>query len=217
MIARLGRHRDVLVVAPHPDDEAIGAFGLMSILRRRGARIRVLVVTDGSASHPGSVRWPAARLIRERRRETRRAMAALGIPPSRIRFLGLADGALSDDPGLVRSRCGRALRRMPVPDLIVGPLPDDAHADHRTVAAALAGRRNAPGRRIGYRVWPLGPDRAGRLALPLDAQTRAAKRRAVRSYRTQGGRITDSPTGMTMRSHHLRAFAGPSERFRLLP
>ena len=86
--------RDVLVVAPHPDDEAIGAFGLMSALRRRGARLWVLVVSDGGASHPGSTAWPPARLVPERRRETRRAMATLGIPPSRVRFLGLPDGAL---------------------------------------------------------------------------------------------------------------------------
>ena len=217
MIGRLGRCRDLLVVAPHPDDEAIGAFGLMNALSRCGTRIRVLVVTDGAASHPGSRRWPPARLMGERRRETRRAMAVLGVPPTRIRFLNLPDGALSNQPSLTRRACRRALQRMPPPDLIVGPVPDDAHADHRAVAAALARLRTASRRRLGYRVWPLGADRHYPLALALDGRTRAAKRRVVRGYRTQAGRIADSPTGMTMRAHHLRAFAGPAERFRLLP
>lgn len=217
MIARLGRCREVLVVAPHPDDEAIGAFGLMRSLGRRGARIRVLVVTNGAASHPGSLRWPPARLAGERRRETRRAMAALGIPPTRIRFLGLPDGALSDEAELTRRQCGRALRRMPPPDLIVGPVLEDAHADHRAVAAALARQRRTGRWRLGYRVWPLGADPRHRLALPLDARARAAKRTVVRCYRTQTGRITDSPTGMKIRAHHLRAFTGPAEYFRLLP
>lgn len=216
MIARLGSCREVLVVAPHPDDEAIGAFGLMRALRRRGARLRVLVVTDGAASHPGSARWPPARLGGERRRETRRAMALLGIPPTRIHFLGLPDGALSDDTEETRRRYRRALRRMPSPDLIVGPVPDDAHADHRAIAVALAGRR-AKGLRLGYRVWPLEADRRHRLTLRLDARARTAKRCAVLGYRTQTGRITDSPTGMTIRAHHLRAFAGPAECFRLMP
>lgn len=208
------RAREVLVVAPHPDDEAIGAFGLMAALARRGARLRVLVVSDGAASHPESRAWPPARLVSERRRETRRAMAALGIAPDRIRFLGLPDGALAEPEAKLEQRLARVMRQMPPPDLIVTPVVDDAHADHRAVAHAV-GRVRAR-HRLGYRVWPLAPDRAYRLALRLDLRTRTIKRRALRSYRTQAGLITDSPTGMTMTHHHLRAFAGPAERFRVL-
>ena len=214
-MARLARCRTAVVVAPHPDDEAIGAFGLMIALRRRGARVRVLIVADGGASHPGSRRWPPARLVAERRRETRRAMAALGIPPTRLRFLGLPDGALADHAELVAARCARALRRMPPTDVLVGPVADDAHPDHRTVAEALAQYRFAP-LHLGYRVWPLGTNRRSRLVIPLDARSQATKRRVVRSYRTQAGLISDSPTGMRMQSHHLRAFAGPAEHFRVL-
>jgi LmbE family N-acetylglucosaminyl deacetylase len=99
--------RRVLVVAPHPDDEAIGAWGLMDWLRARGAHIAVLVVSDGAASHPGSPSWPTARLVAERRRETLRALRRLGVVPPDIAFLGLADGALDRDPLLVRRVLGR--------------------------------------------------------------------------------------------------------------
>lgn len=204
--------RNALIVAPHPDDEAIGAFGLMTMLRHRRASIWVLVVSDGAASHPGSASWPPTRLIPERRRETRRAMAMLGVPPARIRFLGLPDGALTEVP--LRRRVARAFCRIPAPDLIVGPVDDDAHADHRAVAVALRGCGRA--RRLGYRIWPAGSGRTGRLRLPLDPRTRAAKRRCVMSYRTQAGRITDSPTGMTITPRHLAAFARPTEHFRVL-
>lgn len=203
--------RTVLVVAPHPDDEAIGAWGLMTALRRRGARLWVVVVSDGAASHPGSVRWPPARLVAERRRESLRAMRALGIAPARVRFLGLPDGALT--AAAVIRRLERL--RMPRPDLICGPVAGDAHADHRAVAAALSARRRAR-HRLGYRVWPLDGRARGTLRLRLDAATRTAKRRAVLGYRTQAGLITDSPTGMTIRHHHLRRFAGPVERFAVL-
>ncbi|WP_443029636.1 PIG-L deacetylase family protein, partial [Sphingomonas sp. TX0522] len=37
------------MIAPHPDDEVIGAAGLIARLRRHGARVRVAVVTDGAA------------------------------------------------------------------------------------------------------------------------------------------------------------------------
>lgn len=212
----LPRCRHALVVAPHPDDEAIGAWALMATLRARGVKVRVLVAADGAASHPGSVRWPPARLAAERRRETRRAMATLGIPPDRVRFLALPDGALADHAARLRAGCAQAIRQMPGPVLVVGPVADDDHPDHRAVAAAL-GRRRLARWRLGYRVWPLGATPRDRLALRLDERARAAKRRVVRSYRTQAGRITDSATGMTMRPHHLRAFAGPAERFRVLP
>ncbi|MST31813.1 hypothetical protein GHK86_03595, partial [Acidimicrobiaceae bacterium USS-CC1] len=37
----------VLVVAPHPDDEVLGAGGLLQVLRGRGVAIEVCAVTDG--------------------------------------------------------------------------------------------------------------------------------------------------------------------------
>lgn len=214
MKAKLLRCRRVLIVAPHPDDEAIAAYGLLMALRARGAEVRVLVVSDGGASHPESLRWPVPRLVPERRRETRRAMATLRIPPSRIRFLDLPDGRLGEDAGQLRRRCHRAMMQMPTPDLMILPVADDDHADHRAVAAALAPFR-AP-LRLGYRVWPLGPDPRSRLAVPLGARAAAMKRRVVRSYRTQSAPVGDTATAMTMTARHLRSFAGPSERFRVL-
>lgn len=209
--------RRVLVVAPHPDDEAIGAWALMRRLGGQGARIEVVVVTDGAASHPGSPSWPLARLVAERRRETRRALATLALPPSRLRFLSLADGALeAGDPGL-HAALSRALRRRPPPQLIVGPSVGDAHPDHHAVATALARIRRRGERRLGYRVWPENARPAARgVRVALDGQQLCAKRRIVRGYRTQAGLIADSETGFTMTPRHLRAFAGPDERFEIL-
>ncbi|WP_375419800.1 PIG-L deacetylase family protein [uncultured Sphingomonas sp.] len=202
--------RHALIVAPHADDEAIGAWGLMDLLHRRGTRLWVIVVSDGAASHPGSTTWPPARLVAERRRETRRAMRFLGVPPSRIRFLGLPDGALV--ASIVRRRLRKELLRMPRPDLLVGPVNRDAHADHRAVASALDRHR---GLHLRYRVWPAGTSRSCPMRIPLDLRTRAMKQRVVRSYRTQTGRITDSPTGMTITAHHLAAFVRPTEDFQV--
>ncbi|HEX9229124.1 MAG TPA: PIG-L family deacetylase, partial [Arthrobacter sp.] len=41
-----------IVLAAHPDDESLGAGGLMARLRRLGARVTVLLCTAGEASHP---------------------------------------------------------------------------------------------------------------------------------------------------------------------
>jgi N-acetylglucosamine malate deacetylase 1 len=46
--------REVLVVSAHPDDEVLGVGATIALLRARGARVTVVVVTDGSSSqYPG--------------------------------------------------------------------------------------------------------------------------------------------------------------------
>lgn len=204
----------MLVVAPHPDDEAIAAWGLMSALRRQGTKIEVIVVSDGGASHPDSQRWPRFRLVAERRRETLRAMRQLGLIAPAVTFLGLPDGKLDCEPGLLRAALGRAIRRRRTPNLVIGPEVTDAHADHRAVASAMATVRRAGERRLTYHVWPADAARGARpYRVPLKAAMLCVKRRIVRSYRTQTGAITDAPSGFTMTDRHLRAFAGPLESF----
>lgn len=213
MTRRLTNVRRLLVIAPHPDDEAIAAWELIRRVRARSGDVTVVVVSDGGASHPGSRAWPRDRLVAERRRETRRVLRLLGIAPSAIRFLDLPDGSLPhhrDLPGRLR----RAVLRQRSPEVIVAPVAEDAHADHAAVAAAL---RRVPRRgemRLGYHVWPEGACRHRRgPSVRLSPQAVAMKRAAIRRYRTQAGRITDAEAGFTLNHRHLRVFAAPVERF----
>ncbi len=43
-----------VMVAPHPDDEVLAVGGLLALLARAGAEVRVVAVTDGTASDGGS-------------------------------------------------------------------------------------------------------------------------------------------------------------------
>ena len=210
----LGRVRRLLVVAPHPDDEAIAAWALMRRLRARGAAVEVVVVSDGGASHPESRRWPPARLVAQRRRETRRVLRPLGITPAAIRFVGLPDGALGSRAAMLRRAMGRAVLRRRAPHLIIGPVADDAHPDHAAVAAALRALPRRGEARAAYHVWPEGAGR--RLRGPhvaLSSHEILMKRAAIRRYRTQAGLITDAKAGFAMTHRHLNAFAAPRERF----
>ncbi|GAA0662838.1 LmbE family N-acetylglucosaminyl deacetylase [Sphingomonas insulae] len=211
MRLRLGRPRHAVVIAPHPDDEVIGAAALIGALRRRGCRVTIVIVSDGAASHPGSRRWPAARLIAERYRESRRALRRLGVPAGAVRTLGLPDGAVSAH----LPACTLALRRIVADaDLIVAPAIGDAHPDHRAVAMAL---RRVPGgaRRLAYQVWPprsldRGRGRGRTLAAPGGS---AGKRSLIRLHRTQLGAISDDPAGFAIARHELDAFCYPLEAF----
>ena len=211
MRLRLGRPRVALVVAPHPDDEVIGAFGLLRALRARGVRVRVLVVTDGAASHPGSARWPRARLTLQRRRESRWALRRLGLAAGAVRSLGLPDGGLEREPAALAHALGREVRRAAGLALLVGPAPDDDHADHRAVAVALA-RTPTRARRLAYPVWPAGAFARNVRTLPVPGGV-AAKRSALRVYRTQMGAITDDPQGFALSAAQVAAFTRGVERF----
>ena len=67
-----------LVLAAHPDDEVLGVGGTMALLAAAGARLRLVSVTDGEASHPGHPD-PAA-LAARRAAETAAALRACSAP-----------------------------------------------------------------------------------------------------------------------------------------
>lgn len=213
MRLRLGAPRAALVFAPHPDDEVIGAFGLIQALLRLGTRVRIVVVTDGGASHPSSPAWPRARLARQRRRESLWALRRLGVTAAQVRFLALPDGGLPELGATVRRRIGAEVRKVRDLDLLVGPTPDDDHADHRVVAAALAAAPARGARRLAYPVWP-APRVTGRrrrtVAVPGGA---LAKRTAVALHRTQTGAIADDPQGFALTAAQLRGVSRPWESF----
>jgi LmbE family N-acetylglucosaminyl deacetylase len=82
----------LLVLAPHPDDESLCCGGLIAEHHARGHDVHVMVLTDGTGSHPHSREYPPARLAALRMQEAREAISALGLPEDRIEFLGLRDG-----------------------------------------------------------------------------------------------------------------------------
>ncbi|MES1948722.1 LmbE family protein [Salinisphaera sp. C84B14] len=205
------------VVAPHPDDEAIGAFGLIAALRARGTMVDVTLVTDGGASHRESERWPRARLRDTRYTETRRVLRRAGIRHQDLRFLGYADGDLGFEGPATIARLARDLARRPRPELIVTPSMHDNHADHRAVAAAVKRAWPASIPRLSYLVWPRiephHPRPRGRnLRLPLRRRA-AMKQAALKLYRSQFGQLVDDAQGFTIGRDLRVRFGHPVERF----
>jgi len=189
-----------LILAPHPDDEALGAGALATVLIRRGERVRLAVLTDGSGSHPGSPGWSPARLAGLRRGEAGAAGRALGIDGA-VLHLGWRDAAPEGAGTAAFVRTARRLavhcRRHRLANLAV-TWGGDPHCDHEA-AAALA--RAVPGVRVfEYIVWGwTRPDigAASRTACPRRLTTaagRPAARRALGCHRSQlGGRVPPGP------------------------
>jgi LmbE family N-acetylglucosaminyl deacetylase len=219
-IAGSGR---VLILAPHPDDESLGCGGLIAACCEAGRPPFVLVLTDGAGSHPGSRSHPPARLRATREAEARRALAALGLGPDHIAFLGLPDTAAPHDgPAFDRAVAAIAAQAVAIGcTTIAAPWQHDPHCDHlaaHRMASAAATQLGL--RHIAYPVWgwTLPATDAldtrvagGRLDI---AQHLPAKRRAIAAHASQhGGVITDDPSGFQLPRHLLAVFDEPFEVF----
>jgi LmbE family N-acetylglucosaminyl deacetylase len=129
----------LLVVAPHPDDETLGAGGLMQRVRERGGTVRVVLVTAGDGyveavvHETGQPRPRAAEYIAygERRlREARRALDLLGGHAIRAEhLLGFPDGGL--EPLLSAHRERTQPESSPTTGAVRPPYAEAKHPDLR--------------------------------------------------------------------------------------
>lgn len=123
-----------LVIAPHPDDEILGAGGTIARLARAGHEVRVAVVTTGqqpdySASDVAVVRS-----------EAEQAHSLLGVRETS--WLDLPAARVAETP---RRTVNAALREIVLrtsPTALLVPFAGDIHVDHQLIfqAAMVAAR-----------------------------------------------------------------------------
>ena len=182
--------RRVAVCAAHPDDEVLGAGGVLALLAAAGVQVQLVTATDGEGSHPGSTVLTPGRLAALRVAETGAALAELGVAAVHARF-GLPDSGLA---GRAAELTGRLTAAVAGADAVLAPWTGDAHPDHEAVGAAAV----AAGRELGLPVWQYpvwtwhwaAPDDprvpwAGAHRVLLPPAVRAAKRAAVDRFATQ--------------------------------
>ncbi len=177
----------VVVLAAHPDDEVLGAGGLVVALAASGADLRFVWATDGEASHVGSTAVAPGRLAALRRAESAAALALLGAGEAPGHRLGLPDGGLAGrEADLVE-----ALREVVLPDdVVVAPWSGDGHPDHEACGRAA---RSVCARVLEYPVWMWHWARPGDDRVPwsrarrldLDAGARERKAAAVACFVSQ--------------------------------
>ena len=218
-----------VVIAPHPDDEALGCGALLMLLHQAGQPTAAVLVSDGSMSHPNSATFSpeARRAVREA--EFHHALSILGADAAEPLLLRLPDSrvpATADVPGFSAAveQLRHYLTQQKASTVLV-PWRRDPHPDHRATAAlvqaALDGLPEPP-RRLEYVVWAW--ERAAPDDLPTSADavrgfrldTAAAvaqKQRAIAAHRSQvaPGVFTDDATGFLLSAEMLAHFAVPYE------
>jgi N-acetylglucosamine malate deacetylase 1 len=179
--------QQVLVVAPHPDDEAIGCAGTVLLHAQSADRVCIAVATDGGRSRAIPDRNAICRL---RRREADDAARLMRV--DRLHWIGLPEGQWNI-PDLQQALA--ALIEEIQPAIIYAPSRIDFHPEHFQVAHALAlaldSSRNPSTRSTRIRIYqiqvPLNP-LITNLVADVSA-VRTASDAALRAYVSQSGSI----------------------------
>lgn len=126
--------RNILVVAPHPDDEVLGCGGIIAKYSQLGCKVYVLVATKGSPKLYSSDK------IDNIRREAQTAHGILGVtetvfldfPAPELDQISLAE---------ISREFSEVIKRFNITDLYI-PHRGDIHGDHRVVfnASLVAAR-----------------------------------------------------------------------------
>ncbi|WP_172829399.1 bifunctional PIG-L family deacetylase/class I SAM-dependent methyltransferase [Pedococcus dokdonensis] len=210
----------LVVVAAHPDDESLGAGGLLAVASGDGLSTSLVVATDGEGSHPASPTHDPDSLALRRRGELDRAAEAAGLARSAVTRLGLPDGQLADHLDAVVEAIvdlvgdGRDC-------LLVAPYRADGHPDHEAMGRCAAAAAHRTGATLAeYPVWLWHAGEADDLPLdalvwlPLSPPARAAKQAAILSHTSQVEALSDQPGDEVLLTASMLAhFAGAAEYF----
>lgn len=202
--------KQILVIAPHPDDEVLGCGGVIARHVAQGDRVQVLVVSRGAPDiFPPEV-------IEETRVELAAAHKLLGI--ENVHFLDFPAPRLDTLPGhVLADRLTRIVRDLQ-PSTVYAPHWGDLHSDHKAVywATMVAARPNGSthiARLLCYETlseteWGTPP--SGNAFVPdvfIDiSDFLPAKLAAMACYRTQ---LKEHPNSRSLRSiEALATFRG---------
>ena len=187
----LAGERHLLVVLAHPDDEAFGCTGTMTILRRRGVPVTYVCATLGQMGRlmgrPPMATRETLPLIR--RRELAEAMRIVGVDD--VRLLGLWDKTVEfEDPDALADRIAAVMTEVRPSTVITFHPEHSGHPDHHAVgrAALLALDRASLDPRP--RVWmPAIRSDEVKLDVPIQvidiAEVAHVKRAAFAAHRSQ--------------------------------
>jgi LmbE family N-acetylglucosaminyl deacetylase len=146
----------VLVVAPHPDDEAIGCGGTVLRHVASGDTVHAVFLSSGELGLP-HLDVEEARGVREG--EARAAAAVLGLED--VRFLRGPDWTLGDDVEAAAASVAEVFAELR-PDLVYVPHAAEWHPDHKAAHAIVhaAADRDGVDRSalLTYEVWTPLPE-----------------------------------------------------------
>ena len=135
----------------------------IALLQQRSIPVQVLVMSDGTQSHPHSKSYPADRLRAQREQEICAALKILGISAPKVTFFRWPDTAVpgsgDQDFATAVDLCRESLQRCQ-PSLLFVPWQRDQHCDHRAtwqIVQQAVSSWPQPPRQVVYSIWAIAP------------------------------------------------------------
>lgn len=214
-----------LIVAPHADDESLGCGGVISLLSKYGQPVYILLLSDGTLSHPNSKEYPAEKLMDLREKELIEASAILGVVEENIIFCRFPDRNVpkeGDEKFEVSVKIISKMLDIIKPQSIFVPWRRDPHPDHQAAFQLLNAADTVGAKLYEYPIWlqALGsdgdePNSEESMPFRLNiSSVLAQKQEAISKHRSQiTDLITDDPDGFQLSKEMLDQFNVPYETF----
>lgn len=214
-----------LIVAPHADDESLACGGLIALIRKYGQTVYILLLSDGTLSHPNSKEYPADKLRELREKELVDAASILNVPAENVIFARYPDRQV---PGVSATNFQDSVANiskmieMLKPQSIFVPWRRDPHPDHQAAFQLLDHAQTDHAKIYEYPVWlhELGeeqdlPSAEEAMGFRLNiTHVLDQKKDAISAHRSQiTSLINDDPEGFRLSPQMLAHFQVPFETF----
>lgn len=212
---------NILVIAPHPDDESIGCGGTILLHTVRGDHVAAVFLTSGEFALSDLTREKAWAI---REAEAEESARILGI--ASVTFLRRPDHSLGDGIEEAAAELRPLLERQQ-PELIYLPHACDGHPDHRAcrpiLQAGLSSSLIPPPALLGYEVWtPLSEyDRVENISQTMDRKLQAVRAHGSQIKQIRYDRavkaLNEYRGTMTQVGRYAEVFQFADDRFATVP
>ena len=214
-----------IIVAPHADDESIGCGGVISLLRKFGLPVYILLLTDGTLSHPNSKEFPTEKLRDLREQEIIDAGKILNVNAENLIFCRYKDRHL---PNQNSDNFEEAVKNISKifdilkPSSIFVPWRRDPHPDHRASYELIKTANKNFAKLYEYPIWlkDLGengdePKNDEVMSFRLDiSSVLNQKLEAISAHKSQiTDLINDDPEGFRLSEEMFHDLNVPYETF----
>jgi LmbE family N-acetylglucosaminyl deacetylase len=203
--------RPLLIVSPHPDDEILGAGGLIRAWTQHRRPVTILSVTDGEAAYPD---WKE--LARVRHIELKDALQTLGASQVPVIRLGIPDGCVT---ARARQLKKAIISAVATGSTIISPYERDGHPDHEAAGRVCCELARLDGFSVArYPIWtwhhgePSIFKKMNGRKFMLDEAARRAKAAAMQRFSSQ---LAPAHRAPTVPDHVMAYFSRPYEVFLL--
>jgi LmbE family N-acetylglucosaminyl deacetylase len=150
-----GKKGNILVIAPHPDDDVLGAGGTMAMASAGGKGVFSIYITDGRGSPRKDQAIADDAMAGRRQEEAVCALQAVGAVGGF--FLNMRSEQLERETGRRTEKQLVEIFQFIQPEEVFLPAPYERHRTHqRCTRLAMAALRQNPGRQtilFGYSLW----------------------------------------------------------------